>query len=36
LEEGEKVVGVYCFDPRQFGKTMFGFEKTGTFSERLR
>jgi deoxyribodipyrimidine photo-lyase len=22
---------VYCFDPRQFGKTSFGFEKTGAF-----
>jgi len=31
LEEAGTVVPVYCFDPRQFGKTSFGFEKTGTF-----
>lgn len=30
LEEAGTVVPVYCFDPRQFGKTSFGFEKTGT------
>lgn len=29
LEEAGTVVPVYCFDPRQFGKTSFGFEKTG-------
>lgn len=29
VEEAQKVVLVYCFDPRQFGKTPFGFEKTG-------
>lgn len=26
-----QVMPVYCFDPRQFGKTSFGFPKTGTF-----
>lgn len=31
LEEAGTVVPVYCFDPRQFGKTSFGFEKTGTW-----
>jgi deoxyribodipyrimidine photo-lyase len=25
------VIPVYCFDPRQFGETAFGFAKTGTF-----
>ncbi len=28
---GEPVVSVYCFDPRQFGQTHFGFPKTGAF-----
>eukprot|EP00168_Porphyra_purpurea_P007394 TRINITY_DN192_c0_g1_i1.p1 TRINITY_DN192_c0_g1~~TRINITY_DN192_c0_g1_i1.p1 ORF type:complete len:340 (+),score=58.28 TRINITY_DN192_c0_g1_i1:283-1302(+) len=31
LEEAGTVVPVYCFDPRQFGKTSFGFEKTGRY-----
>jgi deoxyribodipyrimidine photo-lyase len=31
VEEGRRVVCVYCFDPRQFGKTPFGFEKTGRY-----
>jgi deoxyribodipyrimidine photo-lyase len=31
LEEGSSVLPVYCFDPRQFGKTSFGFEKTGRY-----
>lgn len=31
VEEGLGVVCVYCFDPRQFGKTPFGFEKTGRY-----
>jgi DASH family cryptochrome len=31
LEEAGTVVPVYCFDPRQFGKTPFGFEKTGRY-----
>ncbi len=25
------IVPVYCFDPRQFGRTAFGFPKTGAF-----
>jgi deoxyribodipyrimidine photo-lyase len=25
------VIPVYCFDPRQFGRTSFGFAKTGAF-----
>ncbi|KAA8497236.1 Blue-light photoreceptor PHR2 [Porphyridium purpureum] len=29
VEEAAQIVPVYCFDPRQFGKTSFGFEKTG-------
>ena len=31
LKAGAQVVPVYCFDPRQFGTTAFGFEKTGPF-----
>jgi deoxyribodipyrimidine photo-lyase len=31
LEANAEVVGLYCFDPRQFGKTAFGFEKTGAY-----
>ena len=30
-EECEHVIGLYCFDPIQFGKTNFGFPKTGPF-----
>ena len=26
-----RVIPVYCFDPRQFGQTSFGFPKTGAF-----
>lgn len=26
-----QIVPVYCFDPRQFGQTSFGFPKTGAF-----
>lgn len=26
-----QIIPVYCFDPRQFGKTPFGFPKTGSF-----
>ncbi|MDY7019770.1 MAG: DASH family cryptochrome, partial [Cyanobacteriota bacterium] len=26
-----EIIPVYCFDPRQFGKTSFGFPKTGSF-----
>ncbi len=29
--EGDRVVAVYCFDPRHFGKTPFGFDKTGKY-----
>lgn len=29
--EANTVVAIYCFDPRQFGKTEFGFDKTGKF-----
>jgi len=28
---GTALLPVYCFDPRQFGKTRFGFPKTGHF-----
>ncbi len=28
---GAAVIPFYCFDPRQFGKTAFGFVKTGAF-----
>ncbi|KAK4534997.1 hypothetical protein CDCA_CDCA03G1022 [Cyanidium caldarium] len=31
VAEGNAVLPVYCFDPRQFGKTSFGFEKTGRY-----
>lgn len=31
FQEGAALVPAYCFDPRQFGKTSFGFEKTGAF-----
>ena len=30
-ERGAYVFPVYCFDPRHFGKTEFGFPKTGIF-----
>ncbi len=30
-EAGGPVILVYCFDPRQFGQTAFGFPKTGPF-----
>ncbi|MDY7008763.1 MAG: DASH family cryptochrome [Cyanobacteriota bacterium] len=26
-----QIIPIYCFDPRQFGKTNFGFPKTGAF-----
>lgn len=29
--ENEKVIAVYCLDPRNFEKTKFGFKKTGVF-----
>lgn len=31
LKAGATVIPVYCFDPRQFGETAFGFPKTGQF-----
>jgi deoxyribodipyrimidine photo-lyase len=31
LKHGATVIPVYCFDPRQFAKTPFGFAKTGAF-----
>ncbi|RMF65177.1 MAG: DASH family cryptochrome [Cyanobacteria bacterium J069] len=31
IASGAEVIPVYCFDPRQFGKTAFGFAKTGAF-----
>jgi deoxyribodipyrimidine photo-lyase len=31
LQQGKPILGLYCFDPRQFGETAFGFAKTGAF-----
>lgn len=31
LEAHSQVIPVYCFDPRQFGQTAFGFAKTGAY-----
>ncbi|WP_071518549.1 DASH family cryptochrome [Geitlerinema sp. PCC 9228] len=31
LQTQSPVIPVYCFDPRQFGTTAFGFPKTGAF-----
>jgi deoxyribodipyrimidine photo-lyase len=31
LAEGASVIPLYCFDDRHFGRTKFGFPKTGTF-----
>jgi deoxyribodipyrimidine photo-lyase len=31
LKKEAVVIPVYCFDPRQFGQTPFGFAKTGAF-----
>jgi deoxyribodipyrimidine photo-lyase len=31
LQAQAQVIPVYCFDPRQFGETSFGFAKTGAF-----
>lgn len=31
LSENEKVIGVYCFDPRHFENTKYGFKKTEKF-----
>ncbi|MFN3927208.1 MAG: DASH family cryptochrome [Pseudanabaenaceae cyanobacterium] len=32
---GQLVIPLYCFDPRQFGTTSFGFPKTGTWRARF-
>jgi deoxyribodipyrimidine photo-lyase len=31
LASGDTIIPVYCFDPRQFTSTQFGFDKTGAF-----
>jgi deoxyribodipyrimidine photo-lyase len=31
IEQGAKVIPIYCFDDRHFGQTKFGFPKTGNF-----
>jgi len=31
VNAGAAIIPLYCFDPRQFGKTAFGFAKTGAF-----
>lgn len=31
LKQRADIIPVYCFDPRQFGETSFGFPKTGAF-----
>lgn len=31
VRSGQRVIPCYCFDPRQFGQTAFGFPKTGAF-----
>lgn len=31
LKVKAQIIPIYCFDPRQFGKTNFGFPKTGAF-----
>lgn len=31
LKEKAQVIPLYCFDPRQFGQTSYGFPKTGSF-----
>ena len=33
--ENDRVIGVYCFDPRQFGTDVFGFAKTGDHRSRF-
>lgn len=30
-QQAEKVIGVYCFDPRHFALTPYGFPKTGAY-----
>jgi deoxyribodipyrimidine photo-lyase len=31
VQQRSQVIPLYCFDPRQFGQTSFGFAKTGAF-----
>ncbi len=31
LEQKAEIIPLYCFDPRHFGKTSFGFAKTGAY-----
>ncbi|MEM6869117.1 MAG: deoxyribodipyrimidine photo-lyase, partial [Cyanobacteria bacterium P01_C01_bin.121] len=31
LENKAEIIPLYCFDPRHFGETTFGFPKTGAF-----
>lgn len=31
LNAGAEVIPIYCFDPRQFGRTPYGFPKTGPY-----
>ncbi len=31
VEENDRVIGVYCFEPRQFAQTKYGFKKTEKF-----
>lgn len=31
LKTSSEIIPLYCFDPRQFGQTSFGFPKTGAF-----
>ncbi|MBC8120755.1 MAG: DASH family cryptochrome, partial [Gemmatimonadaceae bacterium] len=35
LREQGQVIALYCFDPRQFSETSFGFPKTGDFRARF-
>ncbi|KAI0566799.1 DNA photolyase [Gracilaria domingensis] len=35
LEDAKDVVPVYCFDPRHFGRTDYGFQKTGKYRARF-
>lgn len=35
LEDAKTVVPVYCFDPRHFGRTEYGFQKTGKYRARF-
>ena len=30
-QQGAEIIPLYCFDPRQFGQTPFGFPKTGAY-----